>query len=71
MIMKKRNLKSFKLNKRSISNFSEVKFIGGSGSCGVCQDSEYATCGTNTVGPTVFETMCDVDFPVPIPSNKK
>ena len=37
--MKKKNFRSLKLNKKSISSLSDMqKIIGGSNSCGVCPD---------------------------------
>ncbi|MEM6719111.1 MAG: hypothetical protein AAF611_07350 [Bacteroidota bacterium] len=67
--MKKGNLTSLKLNKKSISNFEASIYIGASGSCGVCpiEETQYSTCGTATAPFSYFETVClptDGDIPV-------
>ncbi len=55
--MKKKNLKTLKLNKNSISNFMSLKLAGGSRGCSVgC--SLAGGCGTEQPVPTTRSQCC-------------
>ncbi|MBC8753132.1 hypothetical protein H2O64_00510 [Kordia sp. YSTF-M3] len=57
--MKKKSFKSLKnlnLNKQAISNFSGTHIIGGSGSCGVCPETD--SCYTTTDYTIPYSDLC-------------
>ena len=60
--MKKRNLKSLKLNKQNISNFKLEKIIGGSLAILVCPTPDHRLC-TNSYDGDSIPNPCPSNYP--------
>lgn len=71
--MKKKHLKSLKLNKKSISNFNSSTVHGGSGACGIesvriCEAPITDTCSINNVACNTGSASPSVHCPTQIPT---
>lgn len=76
--MKKQNIKSLQLNKKSISNFNSSTVHGGSGACGIesvriCEAPITDTCSINNVacdgGSASPSVRCTAECPTQIPAD--